>query len=423
VFSSNVKKTLLPWTILQIQEEEYTFIDFFNLTIKPRIEDCELVSAHIGPQKGSLDPVDSQLLIQPTVASFGRFIKFCVDSRITNEGEEASVSNPAPPLNAFDVLMFAARSRNPRPAVIETYFVQKVNERNNKDKLYNNIISFMSARDLSFRSVDEVKSIGVELVRLLRDVLWYIDGHHHVFQQRSSPLPAEFGCFTDYNNPELSKHRKRRTSNLSADALEQFLLDLSVVLNENYWERDGWCDMKLLIISLSSSISGYIDYLRSKNKRMLLCHRAPTPVRELSEHLRIRFLNQSSLATNELLQPIESAMENLSFFEQINITSLLPSSDLVKKHRVLEILTKTGLSLSAVLLTYSPGSNIGNMHFMWKVPDDDPVDALERSQPVIEDIKKDIPVYHSRLMRSTMYNKFGRVAPTVKPAVPYLWFG
>jgi hypothetical protein len=89
----------------------------------------------------------------------------------------------------------------------------------------------------------------------------------------------------------------------------------------------------------------------------------------------------------------------------------------------LEILTKTGLSLSAVLLTYSPGSNIGNMHFMWKVPDDDPVDALERSQPVIEDIKKDIPVYHSRLMRSTMYNKFGRVAPTVKPAVPYLWFG
>jgi hypothetical protein len=262
-----------------------------------------------------------------------------------------------------------------------------------------------------------VKSIGVKLVRLLRDVLWYIDGHHHVFQQRSSPLQAEFGYFTNYNNPELSKHRKRRTSNLSADALEQFLLDLSVVLNENYWERDGWCDMKLLIISLSSSISGYIDYLRSKNKRMLLCDRSPTPVRELSEHLRIRFLNQSSLATNELLQPIESAMENLSFFEQINITSLLPSSDLVKKHRVLEILTKTGLSLSAVLLTYSPGSNIGNMHFMWKVPDDDPVDALERSQPVIEDIKKDIPVYHSRLMRSTMYNKFGRVAPTVKPAV------
>jgi hypothetical protein len=126
VFSSNVKKTLLPWTILQIQEEEYTFIDFFNLTIKPRIEDCELVSAHIGPQKGSLDPVDSQLLIQPTVASFGRFIKFSVDSRITNEGrEEASVSNP-PPLNAFVVLMFAARCWNPRPAVIESYFVQKV---------------------------------------------------------------------------------------------------------------------------------------------------------------------------------------------------------------------------------------------------------------------------------------------------------
>ena len=105
---------------------------------------------------------------------------------------------------------------------------------------------------------------------MLRDILWYIDGHHHVFQQRSIAILTVFTSFDKYNTPELSKHRKRRTINLSGAALQEFVLDLATVLHDNYWEREGWCELKQDVYTLSQSLGGYVDYLHSKNKMMKL---------------------------------------------------------------------------------------------------------------------------------------------------------
>lgn len=52
-----------------------------------------------------------------------------------------------------------------------------------------------------------------------RDVLWYIDGHHGAFENRSFPIPEVFKAFDGYNVPERSKHRKRKTGNMSYDIL------------------------------------------------------------------------------------------------------------------------------------------------------------------------------------------------------------
>ena len=79
---------------------------------------------------------------------------------------------------------------------------------------------------------------------------------------------------------------------------------------------------------------------------------------------------------------------------------------------------ETGLSFPAVLLTYCPGSNIGNMQFLWKVPpDSDAVQCLESSQSVIENVKKMIPTFHTRAMRTAMFEKFGKVSASVNPAI------
>ena len=44
-------------------------------------------------------------------------------------------------------------------------------------------------------------------------------------------------------------------------------------------------------------------------------------------------------------------------------------------------------------------------------------DAFGSSQPVIESIRPNFPVFHTRAMRKELYSKFGRVAPSVKPSV------
>ena len=112
VFLSSFKRALIPWTITQIPEVEYTFLDFFTSVIRPKIPGSsphiyELLSSNVGPQKDSLDPVDSALLIQPVISSFGRFLKYCVCVNGKTESTTTSVSREST-VNAFDVSMDSA---------------------------------------------------------------------------------------------------------------------------------------------------------------------------------------------------------------------------------------------------------------------------------------------------------------------------
>ena len=88
------------------------------------------------------------------------------------------------------------------------------------------------------------------------------------------------------------------------------------------------------------------------------------------------------------------------------------------RHRFLSDLISSGLSFSFIILSYAPGSNIGNLHFIWKVPENtEPSVCFECSQPSVEFAKKQIPVYHTRAMRAMMFKKFGRIMSSVKPSV------
>ena len=139
-------------------------------------------------------------------------------------------------------------------------FVEPVRERTKKDKLFNDIVSYFVSASVSFESSE--LSMGRRLV-VLRDILWHIDGHHHIFQQRAQPT---FHSFINYNNPQLSKHHKRLTSNMSSDVLRDFALELSTVLHFSFWDRPHWLELKPVFLSLLQSISSYVEYLITKKQ-------------------------------------------------------------------------------------------------------------------------------------------------------------
>ena len=103
------------------------------------------------------------------------------------------------------------------------------------------------------------------------------------------------------------------------------------------------------------------------------------------------------------------------------ITELLPS-DPLKKHQTVATLVACSLKFPTVLLVYSPGSNVGNLHFLWRVPADTEMnDVFEKSQSVIEKVKCGIPQFHTCAMHKEMYKKFGRISPQTKP-LALRWF-
>ena len=134
------KRTLLPWTISQVPESEYTFSDFFRLDICPKLPGnsssdsaqlYELLSSHVGPSKDSLDPVDLSLPIYPVIDSFGRFLKYCVNINEDFESTCATITN----CSALDVIMSSSISTKKQTTVQENQYnlesIQVV-ERNKK---------------------------------------------------------------------------------------------------------------------------------------------------------------------------------------------------------------------------------------------------------------------------------------------------
>ncbi len=403
VFCEQSRRTVLPWTIMQLSEESHTFNDFFEI-IKPRLvsRNCKLVSAYIGPEKYSLDPVDINLEIVAVVSSFGRFLKYCVETYSDDPVVSENEGHVPGPSGTDDQQHLG--------------FVAPVIIHNRKDKLYNDLIELFVSNNALLKE-EEVNIEGKLLIKTLRDVLWYIDGYHSILAARAIAIPNLFQCFAKYNMPEMSKHRKRRTAHISSDQLNSFVQDLCVILHHGYWDRPNFREMKPSVTQLCESLARYVEYLSLKNKRAKIYHRSPTPVRELGENLRIKFVPASDIEIDSSLQSINDLLLEKPVYEYFSLVNHIPS-DPVKRHRFMQSFESSGLSFSSILLVYQPGGNIGNLHFLWKVPNSGEfTEFLEHSQPVIEAVKKKIPIYHTRAMKTAMFEKFGRISPQVKPAV------
>ena len=70
------------------------------------------------------------------------------------------------------------------------------------------------------------------------------------------------------------------------------------------------------------------------------------------------------------------------------------------------------------LYTHSPGGSFLSQHFLWRVPDDICVEAaLAENQKVIDKLKHDLPVYHTRALKKEFVSTYGHFTANTKPFV------
>lgn len=154
-------------------------------------------------------------------------------------------------------------------------------ENNSKDRLYNALLTFFEDRQVKWHS-SEVQRCGTALLKGLLDLLWYIDGHHHVFNQQSCPIPSVFADFQGFNRPELHGHRKRDSAKMSRVELEAYCQAVYHCFLSDYWKRDHWMGLKPEVEQLVNSVSKYADSLEEHSKRMKSVHLSEEPVQKVS---------------------------------------------------------------------------------------------------------------------------------------------
>ena len=93
-----------------------------------------------------------------------------------------------------------------------------LNVRNKKQQMQNDLINFFNENDMKWYASDVVAD-GERLLSNMVDLLWYIDGHHAIFNGKNKKT---FSRFIGYNIPENSKYRKRQIDNVSIDSAGVF---------------------------------------------------------------------------------------------------------------------------------------------------------------------------------------------------------
>ena len=177
--------------------------------------------------------------------------------------------------------------------------------------------------------------------------------------------------------------------------------------------------MKSPVKVLAQSLSKYAEYLANKRVRMQEIHTSSDTTRSVEENLTVCFTKARS-SHPLYLQPVIDTVTAAGLQNPVELGPLLPV-DRRRRYDWLEAI-RQGVSVPLIQVTYAPSSNIGNLMWVWHTDVCDINSALQSSQPIIENLKKDIPQYHSRAMRRAAFEKFGLVIKTTKKsALRYLY--
>ena len=161
----------IPWTVVQM-ETGLTFSGLFSkivagahprLIVDEELSRSSLDKVYVGHTKDSLSIVDKQLIVDD-VRVFGQHVKFTETLATVREPQSSSVSSMAL-RNAFMVLMDSQR------AIDMAKLPPKIQERNKKDKLFNDLVSFFESKRWEWSTGG--RSHGQQFITQLQECLWY----------------------------------------------------------------------------------------------------------------------------------------------------------------------------------------------------------------------------------------------------------
>ena len=362
-------------------------------TIPPTesLVNTELNEVFVGHNKDNFNVAESNHSVLDVCQMFGSFIKFLV-SRIPDLDVETDIHHVSK--------RYKESTSGGIPATIK--------ERNRKDSLYNELIMFCSTKNLQWQ---EPEKYGKPFLIDLCNTLWYIDGHHHVLKSRSCPIPSMFSQFVGFNKPELSKHRKRSISNMSQEKLTECALQLQEHAWSSWMQHTNWQSFRDDLLSLIESISSYSSYLQIRNKSMKLHHASTTPA-SFSDSTILKYIN-SNPVISPLLREVNNVIASSCCYQKICINDYCPIEKRRKYIFIREL--EKGLSVPFFFFIHTHSCNY---YFAWKAPEHlhEEASTIENVR-IIEEIKQQIPTYHTRAMKREFFAMYGRISCSSKPYI------
>ena len=164
---------------------------------------------------------------------------------------------------------------------------------------------------------------GVAFLKNLRDVLWYIDGHHDTIAAKVHPVPQVFAKFNGYNCPQVHKHRKCTKGNLTCSEISRHSLVLQDNLQASWFKKDCYKALRDATEDLMGSLSSYAAYLK-KSKSQKVHHQSDTPSVTPSDSSHLEYLSKITQRPTSL-GPIEDELKVKEPYIPVAVGDFAPS--------------------------------------------------------------------------------------------------
>ena len=351
--------------------------------------------------KDEHSPMHAAALSQPlsTFYSYGdRYVKFTVTP------QETSTSGV---VDAVSILMRPKNAKHLPPKHNTVH--------NNKQLLFNDVCVLLSEKNVGF-TIDEVQGIGHHIVQTLTDILWYIDGQHHKFDSRSrhgkvTPIPSLFSRFNKGDKDNTGgyndwRSKRRKPPQLSQKDIVEHKNKLVTLISHPRLCTAQWKEMRNELECFVKCLHEYANQMRENLVHSEERHHSQQPLRLLEVDSASRDIPASKAPIKPIYARLLCRLEKIDYYDPILIDTSLSVSDKYTRYRFFKDLE---LSCSIHLFVYHAGSQLGNIYYCWKIPEDEKDRCQRKHGLVMVQVKSEIPVYASRAMRKAFSDRYQHV--------------
>lgn len=225
--------------------------------------------------------------------------------------------------------------------------------------------------------VDEVEDIGCQFVQALTDALWYIDGQYNKFDSRSKhgtvlPIPAMFLRFNKGDDSNRGGYndwvaKKKKPPQLNRKDIIEHRDRLIALISHPRICTNQWKGVRSELERFVKSLQDYAHYLKENLAHSEERHHSTQPLRSFDVNIESREIPTSKAPIKPIYAKLLCCLEEMGYYDPIVIDTSLSAADKFARYRFFKDLE---LSCSIHLFVYHAGSQLGNIYYAWKIPDE-----------------------------------------------------
>lgn len=178
----------------------------------------------------------------------------------------------------------------------------------------------------------------------------------------------------------------------------------------HFFQDETWKNTSFIIFRLLSSIDEYAIYLRKKCKLVKVGQN--TPRSNFEEKANVVVLKANAVVKLPF-RKLDDKLNETAVWTPICIREELPAGLNRKQlYALTQELKGKGLSSKCVYV-FNSGGPKPNLHFIWKIDENDESCLINKCCLLVRKIEQDVPIYERRITKREFTNTFGFVSNPV----------